>query len=257
MKLFIHSLVAIGVAALLMAGCSDETSEQPAAGNQPAAGVTPPKPPPAQPPKSGGEPETAPTTEVTTEPNESVPALPEPGDPGSITGRAKSPFTRLAMGVVYIKRVDGVEFEPPTENPVMDQKNLIFIPHVLPVLAGSTVNFPNSDTVRHNVFSGEDSAATFNLGQYDVGAVKHVTFEEVGVTHLGCNVHAEMSAYIVACQNPYFGVMDKRGNFAIPNVPPGKWQLTFFHEKIKEKAIEVVVKSGEETQVEFADLQRR
>lgn len=178
---------------------------------------------------------------------------------GSIKGVLKSPYARIAPSVIYIEEIEGGEFKVPENNPVMDQKNKIFTPHLLPILVGSTIDFPNTDDVRHSVYSRKESADDFNLGQYDVGIVKHVKFETVGVTHLGCNIHAEMSAYIITCQNPYFTVIGKKakGNFVISDVPAGTWKLTFFHEKIKQKTIEVTVVAGSEAIVEFTGLKRR
>ncbi len=181
----------------------------------------------------------------------------ETGATGSIKGRLKSPYARVARGVVYIEKVDGRKFELPEENPVMDQKNKIFKPHLLPVLVGSTVDFPNTDDVRHSVYSRKNAAKDFNLGQYDVGTVKRVKFDQVGVTHLACNIHTEMSGFIIACQNPFFTMTNKKGNFEISDVPAGTWKLTFFHEKIKTATIDVTVGAGQETNVEFTKLKRR
>ncbi len=249
MKLCIRQLMLLSVTALLCVGCSGDG--QPPAENGTDAGKAP------------AETET-PVVTPDTEPAEADLGDPAPGtavagqgDPGSIQGVVKSPYTRLAQGAVYIVRVDGQKFPPP-KDAEMDQKNLIFVPHVLPILVGTTVDFPNSDTVRHNVYSTEGSIQDFNLGTYDVGIVKHITFDKVGVTHLGCNVHTEMSAYILTCQNPYFAVTDKgTGKFAIPEVPPGNWHLRFFHERLKPKTIQVEVKPGEEASVEFTDLKRK
>lgn len=183
--------------------------------------------------------------------------VPQEGKPGSIRGKLKSPYVRLAQGVVFIVEVKGRDFPPPEKKPVMDQKNKMFTPHILPVQVSSTVDFPNTDDVRHSVYTRKGSANQFNLGQYDTGIVKHVKFEKSGVTHLGCNVHVEMSGFIVSCQNPFFTLASRKGDFFIDNVPPGLYQLTFFHEKIKEKTIEVTVAPGKETQVTFTGLKRK
>lgn len=179
-------------------------------------------------------------------------------DGGVVKGMINSPYAKLADSVVYIKEIKGVEFPPPKKNPVMDQKNKIFNPHVLPVLVGSTVDFPNTDDVRHSVYSREKSANDFNLGQYDAGIVKRVKLDKTGITHLGCNVHVEMSAYIIALQNPYFSIANRKDRtFSIPNVPAGTWELTFYHEKIEPAVLEVTVEAGKETEVEFSKLKRK
>lgn len=177
---------------------------------------------------------------------------------GTVKGKLNNRYARFVEGVVYIPKMQGRTFRLPPQNPMMDQKDLIFTPHILPVLVGSTVDFPNSDTVRHNVFSTPKSAKIFNLGNYSSGVVKHVTFDEPGEVALLCHVHAEMSAYVIVCRTPYFARTNKRdGSFVIPNVPAGSWELTFFHQKLKAKTIPITVTAGKETIVEFADLKRR
>lgn len=176
---------------------------------------------------------------------------------GTISGIVINPIIRRYEAVVYIEKVERERFELPKNNPVMDQVNLVFVPHVLPILVGTTVDFPNSDTVRHNVFSTPKSTKQFNLGTYDVGVVKQITFEKEGVVSLLCNVHAEMSAYVIVLQNPYFAVTDKQGKFIIRNVPTGKHRLTFWHETLKSGAIEIDVVEQKTTEVEFKDLKRK
>lgn len=176
---------------------------------------------------------------------------------GTITGVIKNPIIRVKEAAVYVEKAEDRRFELPRENPVIDQVNLVFVPHVLPVLVGTIVDFPNSDTVRHNVFSTPKSVNQFNLGTYDVGVVKQITFEKEGVVSLLCNVHAEMSAYVIVLQNPYFAVTDKQGKFTIRNVPPGRHRLTFWHESLKSETIEIDVIEQKTTEVEFKDLKRK
>ena len=276
MKFLIGHLLMISLAAIIFVGCSgQDDAPQPVTQDLPSAAPAPSEPESpatvAQPSTETAQPSTE-TTPPSTEtadsgteaagPNADDPApgtaVAQPGDPGSITGAVKSPFAVLAQGAVYIVRVDGRDFPPPEEHAVMDQKNLIFLPHVLPVVVGSTVDFPNSDTVRHNVFAEKESAQQFNLGTYDVGIVKEITFDKLGSTHLGCNVHTEMSAYILVCQNPYFAITAKgTAKFVIADVPPGKWHLRLFHERLKSKTIQVEVKPGEKTSVDFTDLEKK
>ncbi len=176
---------------------------------------------------------------------------------GTIQGKINSPYARRSEGVVYIVAAKG-EFKPPKENPVMDQTKLVFIPHVLPVTVGTTVSFPNNDVVRHNVFSSKKSAEQFNLGTYATGVTKKRTFAKPGVVQLLCNVHSEMSAFIVICQNPYFGVTDKKtGTATIENVPPGTYEVTFWHQRLRAKTVKVEVKPGETAKVTFSSLSRK
>lgn len=162
-----------------------------------------------------------------------------------------------ASAVVFVARVEGREFQPPEQSAVMEQKNRMFVPHLLPILVGTTVAFSNSDTVRHTVHTDKDSGQQFSFALYDISVAEHVKFDKVGVTQLLCHVHSHERSYIVVCQNPYFAVSDEKGNFAIPEVPPGKWRLRLFHEELEPKTIEVVVQPGQETSVTFADLERR
>lgn len=169
---------------------------------------------------------------------------------GTITGTIKARGVRDARNVVvYLENVEGV-FEPPEEKPVVDQKNLIFIPHILPVLMGTTVQFSNSDSVQHNVFS-PSKCCKFNLGTYGSGIVREVTFDKTGAVALLCNVHAEMSAFIIVLQNPYFELTGRDGIFTIKDVPPGTYTLKTWHQKLKEKKQEVTVIECDSVAVDF------
>ncbi len=176
---------------------------------------------------------------------------------GTIQATLSSPYARRGEGVIFIKEAKG-EFKPPKENPVMDQRRLVFSPHVLPVLVGTTVDFPNNDVVRHNVFAPKSSVEQFNLGTYAVGVTKRRTFNKAGEIKLLCNVHAEMSAFIIVCPNPYFAVTDKKtSSGTIENVPPGTYELTFWHGMIRSKSVKVTVKAGETAKVTFSRLSRK
>lgn len=142
--------------------------------------------------------------------------------------------------VVYIEQVQQETFSAPTKNAIVDQVRMTFVPHVLPVLAGTTVDFPNSDSTRHNVFS-PSKIKKFNLGTYPAGITKKVTFDKTGIVSLLCNVHPEMSAFVVVLQNPYYAMPEKSGRFKIPNIPTGNYTLVVWHPKFKEKRIEVSV----------------
>lgn len=175
----------------------------------------------------------------------------------TIKGVIKSPWFAKIESVVYIKEVKDGKFTLPRKNPIIDQKNLVYVPHVMPLLVGSTIDFPNSDTVRHNVYSTRDSATPFNLGAYPVGQIKRQKFEKVGIVSLLCNVHAEMSAFVVVCQNPYFAAVNiQDGTFTIRNVPAGSYKLTLFHEKQELKEdIEVTVKANEAAEITIESKQ--
>jgi plastocyanin len=151
--------------------------------------------------------------------------------------------------VVYIDTIPGKTFAPPKEHEVMDQRKLIFIPHVLPVLKGGSVDFLNSDSVGHNVYwpsVGGNKKLAHNLGTWPQGVKKSFAFEDVGVAPLLCNVHPEMAAYIVVVPTPYFAVTNAQGEYVIKDVPAGKYTLKAWSEQGKpiEQPVEV---SGAQT----------
>lgn len=162
---------------------------------------------------------------------------------GTITGIIKAKGVRDARDVVvYLENVEGV-FKPPAEKPEIGQKDLIFNPHVLPVLVGTTVKFPNNDNVMHNVFS-PSKTKKLNLGTYGSGIVREVTFDKLGKVSLLCNVHAEMSAFVIVLENPYFALTGSDGKFTIKGIPPGIYTINTWHEKLKGKKQEVEVNEG-------------
>jgi len=162
---------------------------------------------------------------------------------GKITGSVEAQRARFKKDVVvYLKGVPGT-FAPPAKHYSVDQENLIFKPHVLPILVGSKVDFKNSDNVNHNVFA-PTKCKPFNLGTYGKGVVKTETFDKVCVVDLLCNVHSEMSAFVVVLDNPYFAKTGADGSFSIENVPPGTYQLAVWSEKLKAAPQSVTVADG-------------
>jgi plastocyanin len=184
-----------------------------------------------------------------------APALPDSA--GTIKGVVKTPWVKRYEGLVYIDKVEGKTFPPQKGKVFMGQKNLVFKPHVLPILKGTTVDFTNNDTTVHNVFAPPGSAKQFNLGTYGVGVTKTVTFDALGEVPLLCNVHAEMAGFIIVLQNPYYAVTDKAGNFEIKGVPPGTYKLKFWHEKLKETSQVVTVEAGKTVSVEITGMKNR
>jgi plastocyanin len=110
----------------------------------------------------------------------------------------------------------------PAGRVVLDQRNLMFSPHVLVVRVGTTVDFPNDDRVFHNVFSFHDGKV-FDLGLYPVGATKRVRFDKPGLSRIFCNIHTNMAAYVMTVATPYFARADQSGAFTIPGVPAGTY----------------------------------
>ena len=177
-------------------------------------------------------------------------------DAGDITGFVKAKRSKyLPKTVVYIESAPG-DFTPPEEHPVMDQKNMIFSPHILPVLVGTTVDFLNSDDVAHNVFSPDKSADKMNLGTWPKGDIRSFTFknscEKVCDPVLLCNVHPEMEAYVVVIDNPYFSKADDSGFFKISDVPPGKYNVKVWHPKRNAEDVSIVMPDSGSVEIEFA-----
>ncbi len=180
------------------------------------------------------------------------------GNPGTITGTVKCRRVRHSGdAVVYIEKVGDNKYDAPAEHGIVDQQNLVFIPHVIAVQKGTTVDFPNNDQVRHNVFSPPDCCNQFNLGTYDVGASKPVTFTKSCEVPLLCNVHAEMSAFVVVLDNPYFAVTAKDGSYKIDNVPPGTYKLKTWHEKLRSEEQDVKVEGGKTVEADYVLKKRK
>jgi plastocyanin len=151
--------------------------------------------------------------------------------------------------VVYVEAVAGKTFPAPTQHITIDQKGLMFVPHIMAVAQGTTVEFLNSDSVAHNVFwisvSGNKKLG-HNLGTWPKGQRQSFKFDNPGVVPLLCNVHPEMSAYVVVSPTPYFAETDKSGEFKIENVPDGAYTVTAWHEGAKTKSNPVKV-AGDST----------
>jgi plastocyanin len=170
------------------------------------------------------------------------------GHAGDIKGKVTAQGMKSAENIaVYVDAIPGKEFPALAQPAQMDQKNLKFNPHVLVVLKGTTVEFLNSDSVGHNVYwpsiSGNKKLA-HNLGTWPQGQKKSFQFNDVGVASLLCNVHPEMSGYVVVAPTPYFGVTDKEGNFDIKDVPAGHYTLVAWSEEGKPTTQAVDVAAG-------------
>ncbi len=153
---------------------------------------------------------------------------------GEIKGKVTVQGLRSAENIaVYVDAIPGKKFDPPTQHVLVDQRKMAFIPHVVVVVQGTTVDFLNSDPVGHNVYwpsvSGNKKLA-HNLGTWPKGEKKSFQFNDLGVASLLCNVHPEMSGYVVVAPTAYFAVTGKDGNFEIKGVPPGHYTLKTWSE---------------------------
>lgn len=170
---------------------------------------------------------------------------------GDIHGKVAAKGVRnSADAVVYVDQIAGKTFAPPAEHAKMDQKNMLFVPHVLPVLAGTTIDFHNSDAVLHNVFSPDACADHFNLGTWPQGQVKSFTFKKPCFASLLCKVHPEMEGFVTVMPTPYFAVTAEDGSYAIKNVPDGSYTVKVWHPKLKATQKSVAVKGA--TEADFA-----
>ncbi len=146
--------------------------------------------------------------------------------------------------VVYVDAIAGKTFPAPSNHPVMDQKGLVFNPHIMAIQQGTTVEFLNSDTVAHNVFwsaVGSDKKAGKNLGTWPKGEKRPYTFDKPGAVPLLCNVHPDMAGYIVVSPTPYFAETDDAGNYKIKDIPDGSYTLVVWHEGAKNQSKPVTV----------------
>jgi len=168
---------------------------------------------------------------------------------GSISGKVSGMKGR---SVVYVDTIAGKTFPAPKDHPVMDQKGLLFSPHVLAVQQGTTVEFLNSDNVQHNVFwssIANDKKAGHNLGTWPKGERRPFTFDKPGAVPLLCNVHPEMGGFIIVSPTPYFAETDDAGNYIIKGVPDGSYNVVVWHEGAKNQTKPVTV-SGD-TKADF------
>ena len=168
---------------------------------------------------------------------------------GSISGKVSGMKGR---SVVYVDTIAGKTFPAPKEHPVIDQKGLLFSPHIVAIQQGTTIEFLNSDNVQHNVYwsaVGNDKKAGHNMGTWPKGEKRPFTFDKAGVVPLLCNVHPEMGGYLIVSPTPYFAETDDIGSYTIKDVPEGNYTLIVWHEGAKEQKKPVTV-SGD-TKADF------
>lgn len=181
---------------------------------------------------------------------------------GTITGTLSSVWLRKYSMIVYLEEVEG-DFNPLEESPILDQKNKAFVPHVTVIPQGTTIHYVNHDDVKHNVYFVAPDGTNLNLGTGTEDWSRDNTMDQAGVYAHRCNVHEEMSAYIVVLTNPYFELIEKgptkkTAEFKLAGVPPGAYTLRIWCEKyyLQEDhpfntPWEVTVKDGEETKLEM------
>ena len=163
----------------------------------------------------------------------------------------KTDYEAFTDFVVYINQeVPGAPTVPATAE--VQQKGATFIPYVLPIAVGTTVSWPNLDSIFHNVYSPADSPQGFDLGLYEGGddPPQH-RFDQVGRVDVFCAIHSRMHCIVLVVPNAFFARVDSRGRFTIPNVPPGTYRLRAWHDRLPPKEIEIVVPEQGEVTSDF------
>jgi plastocyanin len=158
---------------------------------------------------------------------------------GTLEGKVSS-----GNSVVYVDAIPGKTFPAPSKSITVSQRGLAFVPHIVAVQVGTTVDFQNDDSVQHNVFwpsVGGNKKDGHNMGTWPKGDKRSFKFDHAGVVPLLCNVHSEMSGFIVVSPTPYFAQTDSAGNFKIDNIPDGKYTVIAWHEgsKPQSKSVDV------------------
>jgi plastocyanin len=158
----------------------------------------------------------------------------------------------LRRSVVYLESAPALAFpDPEPQRATMDQRNETFVPHVLAITVGTTVDFPNSDNTYHNVFSLR--APRFDLGRYAAGRSKSVRFDRPGIVRVFCEIHSHMSAFILVFNHRYFAVTAADGRYQIGRVPAGRYTLVAWNEgAIRESRPVVIPEDGGAVEADFA-----
>ena len=151
------------------------------------------------------------------------------------------PGPDLRRSVVYLQSAPSLAFpEVEPQRATMDRRNETFIPHVLAITAGTTVDFPNSDNTYHNVFSIR-GPRPFDLGRYAAGRSKSVRFDRAGIVRVFCEIHSHMSAFILVFNHRFFSVTSADGRYQIARVPPGRYTLVAWNEGSDRESRSIVI----------------
>jgi plastocyanin len=141
--------------------------------------------------------------------------------------------------VIWLERAGGQQPEMPRRTVKIVQKQKRFVPHLVAVPVGSTVDFPNFDPIFHNAFSNF-AGQPFDVGLYAPGTSQKVRFVRDGVVRVFCNIHPTMSAVIVVVRSPYIAISSKDGKFSVEGVEPGEYQMRVFHERASDQDLKAL-----------------
>jgi plastocyanin len=178
-------------------------------------------------------------------------ALPSTAYPTRAVGMSDTHATPEIRNVVVYLRDIAVRGALPPGKAVLRQEHETFVPHVLPITRGSTVEFPNDDPIFHNVFS-LSSAAAFDLRRYPRGQSRSQQFPKSGIVKVYCHIHSHMSATILVLDHPYFTIPSDDGTFELSNVPPGEYTVVGWHERVGERRAQVRVERGKAASVDLS-----
>jgi plastocyanin len=157
----------------------------------------------------------------------------------------------LQRSVVYLESAPRGAFETSEGgHTVMDQRNETFVPHVLAIATGTTVDFPNSDKFYHNVFS-LSKTRTFDLGRYAAGNSRPVRFDRPGIVRVFCDIHSHMNAFILVFSHPFFAMTGADSRYRIENVPAGTYGVVAWNEGLSSEAKPVIVPEGGVAELDF------
>ena len=178
------------------------------------------------------------------------PAAPRP-DIAASAAVPQHDLSELRRGVVYLDTAPRSAFEErEPARAVLDQRNERFVPHLLAVMVGTVVDFPNSDHIYHNVFS-LSRAQRFDLGRYAAGRSKSVRMDRPGVVRVFCDIHSHMNAFILVFNHRFFDITDDDGRFELPTLPAGTYTVVGWYEGEARASRAVQVNAGSWTEVEL------
>jgi plastocyanin len=162
----------------------------------------------------------------------------------------KVQYDQIKDFIVYIDaEMTNVTFATPTKD-VITQKDAMFHPHVMPIVVGTEVRWPNKDDIFHNVFSISD-AKNFDLGLYKDPEIGKVTFDKAGRVDVFCSIHSQMNCVILVLKNPFFAATDSKGAYRIANIPAGTYKIKAWHERLPGQVKEITIPAEGEVRADF------
>ena len=176
---------------------------------------------------------------------------PSVGELGGPAVAAARDLQDRGRSVVYLESAPRGAFEQSEPgHAVMDQRDETFVPHLLAITTGTTVDFPNSDHIYHNVFS-LSKTARFDLGRYGAGHSSHIRFDNPGIVRVFCDIHSHMNAFILVFSHPFFAITDGEGRYHIDNVPTGTYNLIAWNEGVSSDPRAVTVTDAGVSELDF------